>query len=231
MIGELFTRLSIEEQNKMLMSILGAMPQVVLLIDMENCRINYVNSSVYERIGYTPEEVIGMECNVWSNMLHSDDRAEISALEKKCLLLKEGEVSININRWRTKDGCYRWFRNHIVSFRRNERDRNKVVLAISRDITPIVESQNDVVELIENIEKVSFKLSHELRHEHSKIQGVINLSQEQVSLTTKELVMLAGAIKDSTQKIDESIIGINSKLTTIKNEFLKVSLGLDASNY
>ena len=152
-----FLSLSLEEQNKLLESILDALPYVVFLYDVEERKNLFINNAVFENIGYTIEEIHSLGDKVLQEIIHPDDYEEIIDLFQKNIVSKEDSTHIHLNRWKDKQGKYHWFKNHVTPFYKSKlNNSNKVILTMSNNITPQVTSQSMILKQIKNVEKISF---------------------------------------------------------------------------
>ncbi|MBA4312544.1 MAG: hypothetical protein C0417_07930 [Chlorobiaceae bacterium] len=76
----------------------------------------------------------------WQNRLHPDDRKK--TLEKYYSVLKD-EYAHTEYRWLCADGLYRWFSDHIVLIRDEER-KPKEIVGIWRDITESKQAEEEI---------------------------------------------------------------------------------------
>jgi len=229
MTSEKFKSLSVEDQNQLLQSILSSLPHVILILDIKQGQNIFVNHSVFAKIGYTIDEIHALGTNVLKEILHPDDYKDVPLLFEKFRTMPKGEVFIHTNRWKNKEGKYIWFRNQVIPFSKDIHQNTVSVLGISRDITKEVNTQQDILLQIQALENISYKVSHELRHEHTKVLGIIQLSKQKNTISKENLLQLSESISESAQKIDISIREINNYLVQIKNEFKGIINKIDYS--
>ncbi|MFY7900059.1 MAG: PAS domain S-box protein [Chitinophagaceae bacterium] len=230
MTSEKFKNLSLEDQNQLLRSILTSLPHVILILDIQKGQNIFVNESVFTKIGYTINEIHDLGTNVLKEILHPDDFEEIPELFEKFRTMKKDEIFVHTNRWKNKQGHYIWFRNQVIPFSKDEHENTISVLGISRDITKEIQTQKNILLQMEALENISYTVSHELRHEHTKVLGIIQLSKQGKQISSENLLQLSESISESTQKIDISIRELNNRITQIKNEFSEIISKIDYSN-
>ena len=91
-----------QETVEELMQIFSVCDDLVCTGTMDG-RFRWVNPSFQRVLGYTPEELYGRSV---FELMHPDDRA---ATERELERLSRGEPSVSfVNRYRTKDGQWRW---------------------------------------------------------------------------------------------------------------------------
>ena len=97
-------------------------------------RITYSSPAVEAILGYTPEELTGMNC---FPLIHSEDRPEMTRVIETCVQKKTGWNSI-VTRWKHKKGGYRYLEsnsipmvneNGVIGFRGADRDITERKLA------------------------------------------------------------------------------------------------------
>ncbi len=91
-----------------------------------------VNPAVEGILGYTPEEFMAQH---WSEFVHPDDREATLAAARE--LLDRGETILYFNnRYRCKDGSYKW-----MSWSSVPVPQEGTIYAIARDVTPLRETE------------------------------------------------------------------------------------------
>lgn len=107
-----------------------------------------VNPSWSRTLGWTAEELLAMQSDA---LLHPDDHAR--TLAARAELHRGGGIGALRNRYRCKDGTYRWFEWRSVA----ELDR-KVVFAAARDITEQIVAEERLRESKEQQEQLQRQL-------------------------------------------------------------------------
>lgn len=134
------TELQLRQHAVRFERIAHAIPDVLYVNDIETLETTYVNGSVTQLLGYTPQEVAAMGPELFA-LLHPDDKDiacfKFSALQE----FPDGEVVETEFRMRHKDGSYRWIRARDVAFTRDADGKLQQFLGIGRDITEQKEAE------------------------------------------------------------------------------------------
>ncbi|MBB6003314.1 PAS domain-containing protein [Arcicella rosea] len=218
-----FLNLDTNIKSEIMKHVLYNMPMVIYLFDIHQRRNLFTNEQYHKEIGYTTEEfdTLGKDC--LNKLIHPDDFGGLKRFYKELACNKNSDFYIHINRCLCKNGTFKWFKNCITILEREKSGVPLTVLGIAFDITAQVETRQKLFDQIYNIEKVSFKLSHELRHEHSKILSILNLSKDNDMIEIGDIQWLANALHTSAESIDKSIYDISQQLHLIKSEFISLN--------
>ncbi|MCU0320914.1 MAG: PAS domain S-box protein [Chitinophagaceae bacterium] len=113
---------------------------LVYVYDLDAHIPYFTNTHIHEVLGYTKEEVEAMGSNALSQLLHPDDWSNYSTNIQKLQDLKNGEELTKIDRYRTVEGTYKWFKNTRTVFTRNEDGTVKETLGIIQEITSEIQN-------------------------------------------------------------------------------------------
>jgi two-component system NtrC family sensor kinase len=105
----------------------------------ENDIYTYVNNRYIEILGYTPDELIGKPA---IDLIHPDDLA--ASLEKYEKLKEEAKRSIDVWRFKHKNGEYRLIESRGIVY--NKPDGKVRTVVVSRDITEQKKTENGLIE-------------------------------------------------------------------------------------
>lgn len=110
-------------------------PGIIYVYDAIAYRNVYINSQVYDALGYTPQEISELEPDFMAQVMHPDDFArfptQISSLDSS----KQGEISKFQYRMRHKNGEWRWFSSQDRVYSRTVDGSVQQIVGIARDIT------------------------------------------------------------------------------------------------
>lgn len=218
-----FSSLETDIRNRIMNHVLDNMPLVVYLFNIEEKRNIFTNEQYYKGVGYTDQEFDALGEDCLDRLIHPDDFESLYKFVDELTKSSNDGFHVLVNRCLCKNGKFKWFKNHITILEKDKSGAPVLVLGLSHDITAQIEARQKLFEQIRNIEKVSFTLSHELRHEHSKILGILNFSKDGEMVEIGDLQWLANTIYDSAESIDESIHSISKQLNSIKAEFISLN--------
>jgi PAS domain S-box-containing protein len=158
-----------------------AIPDVLYVTDMGTLETTYVNGSVAQLIGYTPQEVTAMGSELFT-LLHPDDKAiasfKMAALEE----FPDGEVVETEFRMRHKDGYYRWLRARDVAFTRDADGKLRQFLGIGRDITEQKEAETALRLSEEALRKAHDELELRVEERTAELQSALEELHEKEHL-------------------------------------------------
>ncbi|MEB3883047.1 PAS domain S-box protein [Lyngbya sp. CCY1209] len=122
-------------------TIANASPQLLYVYDAKTLRNRYVNRSVINILGYTPEEVQHLGDRFFWEHIHPDDLPKLQTLPDRIATLADGEMVEMEYRLRHKNGSYRWLRSQEVPFTRHESGHPTQILGAAQDVTAHKEAE------------------------------------------------------------------------------------------
>jgi len=152
-----------------LAQILAVVPDALYVHDITESRNVYANHEIGRWLGYTPEELQAMGSNLWTTILHPDDVSRVVENNRRFDMLAPGEFIEIEYRMRRKDGEWRWFYSREGVFKLDEFGKPLQTVGIAQDITERKLSQQRLLELEVERERVQLLRdfiadgSHELR--------------------------------------------------------------------
>lgn len=219
-----FARLALPEQLRFHQALLGTLPEIVLVYDLVAQQNLMVNAGIEQKLGYTEADVAAMGVQALATIIHPEDQAEIPALMQLFRKLQPQETYTHVNRWRHKNGTYRWFFNRVLPFEYDAQNGLRTVLCICEDISAQVENEQAILEQLRHIQEINFTLSHQLNHEHTKVLSILALSQEPTEHSAEDLTIMAQAMQDSTQIISQNIALMGRQLSHLAAALKRISL-------
>ena len=123
----------IDEHAYFIKRITETSPGVIYVYDVIENREIYVNETVREFLGYTPQDIRDMRDSFVPDMIHPDDVPEIRAHEAEFKTAADGEIRSIRYRIRNKQGEYNWMRTYESVFKRDQEGRviQKIGIAIN----------------------------------------------------------------------------------------------------
>ena len=218
-----FFNLETDIKSKIINRLLYSMPLAISLFDIQKRQNIFTNEQYYKGIGYTPDEFDPLDKDCFNRLVHPDDLPSLHKFLDVLTNSPNDGCHILVNRCICKNGEFKWFKNYITIVERESSGVPRLLLALAHDITSQIDSRQKSLEQINNMEKVSFTLSHELRHEHSKILSILDISKDSDMIEVGDLQWLANTIYTSAESIDKSIHSISQQLLSIKTKFIKLN--------
>lgn len=158
--GRKQAEIDIERSRRWLERIAETTPDIIFVLDIAANRIKYTNRSISGILGYSPEELAGME-NVLEKSVISEELEKSSAFYRDMATAVPGEVRVMTNDTFHKDGSLRRIESRVTPFTWDTEGRLVEVLGIARDVTEIEaagralkESERKYRELIETTNSI-----------------------------------------------------------------------------
>lgn len=218
-----FFKLETDIRSKVIRHLLYDTPLSVFLFDVKSLQNIYMNDQYSSTLGYTPDEFKQLGSGFLEVMILPEDFELLHKFFEDLTNSPNDDSHTLIHRCVCKDGTHKWFKSYITIFERQKSGSPSLFLGIGFEITFQIEARKKLFEQIKNIEKVSYTLSHELRHEHSKILGILQVSKEEDIIEIGDLRKLAHSLYESAESIDKSIYDISQQLNVIKSEFINLN--------
>jgi PAS domain S-box-containing protein len=163
------------EANKFMNAVLIASPDYTFITDLRT------NSMVF---GSRDRDLLGRTAQDSKDLgparlVHPDDMEKLLALNDASARLADGEVLQLRYRLRHADGTWHWMSRHVVAFRRDELGQVIEVLGVLRDITDVVNAEDQLLHdalhdsltglanralFMDRLEAALSRSSHEERH-------------------------------------------------------------------
>ncbi len=101
--------------------VLDTVPALLYIMEMPSGKTLFINAQVRAMLGISPEEMIAMETENVSRLIHPEDQPAVVAHHRALSDAADGEVLEIEYRIRHRSGAWRWFRSFETVFRRDER--------------------------------------------------------------------------------------------------------------
>jgi PAS domain S-box-containing protein len=101
---------TLRESEARFRAVLDSSWDVIYRFNIQTSRFDYISPSCTQIVGFSAEELMALDSETALAMLHPEDRSVMEAAMAR--LQEEGEAEAEY-RQRGKDGCYRWFSNHL----------------------------------------------------------------------------------------------------------------------
>ena len=123
----------IDEHAYFIKRITETSPGVIYVYDVVEDREIYVNETVREFLGYSPQDIRDMKDSFVPDMIHPEDVPNIRAYEEEFKTAADGEIRSARYRIRNKNGEYSWMRTYESVFKRDHEGRvlQKIGIAIN----------------------------------------------------------------------------------------------------
>ena len=145
----------LRESANLMEKVANLTPNILYIYDLEQqCNI-YSNRFIGEVLGYSESEIEQKNVQLFSKLLHPEDRDLIAKHHRNCLnLISDDYLEIEYRMCDSK-GNWRWLQSKDTVFERNDAGRPTQILGITQDITETKAIQSESARLnIELAEKV-----------------------------------------------------------------------------
>ncbi|MBL7837941.1 MAG: PAS domain S-box protein [Bacteroidetes bacterium] len=207
MFTEVITR---TKEAEMKFSDLSKNPLVGVFI-LQNGQMAFANDSLCKTLGYTDEALKAIPD--FKQIIHPDDVKLVTEPVEKGMQLNSFDIHIEFRCFH-KNGATIWVELYASKTIYNSKP---ALIGTLTDISERKHRENRAERQIELFKELSFIISHQLRHEYVKLNGLvnlINLYKEQDDQWNK--LLKEGLV--SFNKIDEYIFTLNDKLEKLNQE-------------
>ncbi len=125
----------IREHHHFIDKINNASPGIIYVYDLLEQKQVYANHRQAELLGYAEEEIVAMDVEALSALLHPDDREKLGRHYADFKDIAEGELRTIEYRVRHKNGYYSWKRGYETVFKRAQDGRPSQAIGISIDVS------------------------------------------------------------------------------------------------
>ncbi|MGL5192738.1 MAG: diguanylate cyclase [Chroococcales cyanobacterium] len=147
-------------------------PNILYIYDLLQERNVYKNRSIGEILDYTPEQIEEMGENIFQEILHPDDVAQVTEHFQQRILLKEEEILEMEYRIKDAHDRWRWFISRDMVFSRNGEGLPNQILGTATDITSRKRAEEELQQA--NVQLKGWVSELELRNQEMDMLGQMN---------------------------------------------------------
>ncbi|QKQ72169.1 PAS domain-containing protein [Nostoc sp. TCL240-02] len=123
------------DSQRLLQQIAGTLPGILYIYDLIEQRNAYVNYEIAQGWGYTSAEIQAMGKDLFIQLLHPEDLAQLPTYFERFNSARQGEVLSFEYRIRHANGEWRWFCSYDTVYSKTVEGLPKYLLGIAFDIT------------------------------------------------------------------------------------------------
>ncbi|AFY85028.1 diguanylate cyclase [Oscillatoria acuminata] len=147
-------------------------PNILYIYDLLQEKNVYKNRSIGEILDYTPEQIEEMGENIFQEVLHPDDVAQVTEHFQQRILLKEEEILEMEYRIKDAHDRWRWFISRDMVFSRNAEGLPNQILGTATDITSRKNAEEELQQA--NVTLKGWVSELELRNQEMDMLGQMN---------------------------------------------------------
>ncbi|MBE9129573.1 MULTISPECIES: PAS domain-containing protein [unclassified Coleofasciculus] len=146
---------ALRQSKHFIEQIAEATPSILYLHDLREQRNIYANCEIALTLGYTPEAVQKMGCEVFPNLMHPEDLEKLPAYFKQFDTAKDGDIFEIEYRMRDANGNWCWLNSRDTVFARTADGKPLQILGIATDITTRKQAENEIRLLLATTQAVN----------------------------------------------------------------------------
>ena len=165
-------------------------PDTIIIINLDNFNVRYINKDMLTRAGMTRERIQGMSLPDMLAYIHPRDRESIMDFHRKILKSSEEDILDIEFRVKTKGNDWEWFNARGKIFNRKDETWVEEYVLLVRNIT----EQKTIQRALLNAERLSIQgeiartFAHELRNPLASIRMATDVIQHKIDLPQKKLL-------------------------------------------
>jgi PAS domain S-box-containing protein len=121
--------------QQFIQQIASTVPEIIYVYSLTQKSNIYSNRSVYEVLGYTPDEIKGLGSDIMLRLLHPDDAAQSGTYDERLAQLKDGEVMETEYRMQHRNGQWVWLQSRSTVLQRDAQGQPVLTVGTARDVT------------------------------------------------------------------------------------------------
>ena len=135
MTDRLQSEKTLREKEHFLQRITEVMPGVLQVFDLKEMRSVFINRSLAQLLGFSPDEVNAMGAHAARLLMHPDDLPGFEQHLERVLTLADGEVADFEHRMRDRAGDWHWFHSHDAVFARDATGAVQQLIGVASEIS------------------------------------------------------------------------------------------------
>jgi len=140
------TEAKLKESQHLTQQIADTVPGILFIYDLRQKRNVYFNRQIQDLLGYTPEEIQAMGANIFENLTHPDDLANLLDYVNSFESAPDGEIRSLEYRSRNIQGEWRWLYAQTLVFNRTAEGKTCQIFGVCIDITERKQAEENLQE-------------------------------------------------------------------------------------
>ncbi|CAD5924934.1 Sensory/regulatory protein RpfC [Planktothrix tepida] len=141
----------LQESQRFIQSITDNTPNVIYIYDLEEHRNIYCNHEVLDILGYSPEQIQGMDSQLFIHLVHPDDLNTVLIHLNNLHTLQNVEKRNCEYRLRDVNGEWHWLLSRDAAFLYNKDGTLKQIVGTAQDITERKQSEEKLQNLSDRL--------------------------------------------------------------------------------
>ncbi|MEC4986084.1 MAG: diguanylate cyclase [Oscillatoria sp. PMC 1068.18] len=142
---------ALQESQLFCKKIAETIPSILYIYDLStDCNV-YINHSVNELLGYSPEKIKGMGKFMLPELIHPEDIERVKQHLQECQNLEDNQLYEIEYRIKDAQGRWHWLCSREVVFERTATGKVKQIVGVATDITYRVEFQQELEQANEQL--------------------------------------------------------------------------------
>ena len=219
--------LELEETIRFKQQLVRTTPETIMIINLNNFNVRYINRDLFPDVGMTREKILGMPLPDILPFVHPRDREKVMEMHRNLVKASERDVLDIELRLKMRGNEWHWFSVRGKIFhRRDEKWVDEYVLLI-RNITELKDTQKALLKA----EKFSIQgeiartLAHELRNPLASIKMTTEVLRRKLPVSEKEdFQKYLSILSRSTETLNNLVTNLLTSSNYSPPELEKVDL-------
>ncbi len=198
----------LEETMRFNEQLVQTSPDTILIINLNDYQVRYINQDMLKRAGMTKERILGMALPDILPYFHPRDREKVMDFHRKILKSSNNEIQDIEFRVKTKSSNWEWFHARGKIFNRKSKTWVDEYVVLVRNIT----EQKNIQRALINAEKLSIQgevartFAHELRNPLASIGMANDLIKKKLPESQRDQVESYFKILSRSTKVINNLI-------------------------
>lgn len=171
---------ALKESQQFIQRIADTIPSVLYIYDIEESRNVYCNQSITSILGYTPQQLQGMDQFFLKNVVHPHDVAKIIEHHQQIRHSQTEELFMIEYRLIDIEGNCKWFYSQETAFLRNPDGTIKQTIGCASDITKLKEVETKLKSSLIEKEVLLREVHHRVKNNLSMIDSLLSMQAREV---------------------------------------------------